>query len=593
MEWMKGSGKALCRSSDEKRLMRYLAIAADYDGTLARAGQIAPSTRRALEQLIQSGRKLILVTGRLLDDLLSVFPDVHLCEWVVAENGAVLYKPSTREQKLLGLPIPDEFVAMLHQRNLPVLSIGRSILATVRPHEVTVLETIRDLGLELQVIFNRDAVMVLPSGVNKATGLASALKEMGLSVHNVVGIGDSENDHALLNSCDYAVAVANALPALKATANWVTGGEDGQGVVELIEALIAHDLDVPHLRQTRRRLLLGTDGQGREVYVNAQGLNLLLAGSSGSGKSTLATGLLERLWQQGYQVCIIDPEGDYESLAEAIVLGNTQHGPTAAEILTTLERPGVSVVANLVGVPLQDRPAFFMGLLPALQELRAKYGRPHWILVDETHHLLPSEWQPPREGFTTELRGMIYITVHPEHVAKPVLDTVDTIVTLGEDPWGTIQRYCHAIHIPSPHFSRAELAPGEALLWPRGSQQVPLQFRITPCETDRRRHRRKYAEGELPVGRSFFFRGPKNVLNLKAHNLILFAHLAEGVDDATWLHHLRQGDYSRWIHESIKDSLLADEVHEIEEQSALSAEDSRGLVKAAIERRYTLPVGGE
>lgn len=571
--------------------MRYVAMASDYDGTLACGGHVDSTVIRALEQFLQSGRKLILVTGRLLDDLLTIFPKIQVCDWVVAENGAVLYRPSTREHKLLGYPVPDVFVAALRQRNVPVLSIGRSILATVRPHELTVLETIRDLGLDLQVIFNRDSVMVLPAGVNKATGLSSALKEMGLSAHNVVGIGDSENDHALLNSCEFAVAVANALPALKNAADWVTTGEDGQGVVELVEALLAHDLDAPQFRRTRHRLLLGTDGQGHEVCVNAQGPNLLLAGSSGSGKSTLATGLLERLWQQGYQVCIIDPEGDYESLAEAIVLGNTQHGPTVAEIVTTLERPDVSVVANLVGVPLQDRPTFFMSLVPALQERRARSGRPHWILVDETHHLLPSEWQQSQDVSAAALRGMIYITVHPEHVAKAVLDSVDTIVTLGEDPWGTIQRYCETIRIRPPHLSRAELAPGEALLWHREPQHTAVQFRITPCETDRRRHRRKYVEGELPVERSFYFRGPDNRLNLKAHNLILFAHLADGVDDVTWLYHLRQGDYSRWMNQSIKDPHLSDEVQGIEQQSSLSAAHSRGLIKAAIERRYTLPAG--
>ena len=50
-----------------------------------------------------------------------------------------------------------------------------------RPHEKEAIEAIRDLGLELQVIFNKDAVMILPSGVNKMTGLAAALKEIGIS----------------------------------------------------------------------------------------------------------------------------------------------------------------------------------------------------------------------------------------------------------------------------------------------------------------------------------------------------------------------------------------------------------------------------
>ena len=100
------------------------------------------------------------------------------------------------------------------------------------------LETIRDLGLELQVIFNKGAVMVLPAGVNKASGLVAALDELGLSPHNVVGVGDAENDHAFLAACECAVAVANALPTIKERADHVTAGEDGDGVRELIDALI-------------------------------------------------------------------------------------------------------------------------------------------------------------------------------------------------------------------------------------------------------------------------------------------------------------------------------------------------------------------
>jgi HAD superfamily hydrolase (TIGR01484 family) len=86
------------------------------------------------------------------------------------------------------------------------------IVATWTPHEQVVLDTIRALGLELQVIFNKGAVMVLPSGVNKAFGLRAALAELALSAHNTVAIGDAENDHALLAECELGVAVDNALP---------------------------------------------------------------------------------------------------------------------------------------------------------------------------------------------------------------------------------------------------------------------------------------------------------------------------------------------------------------------------------------------
>lgn len=222
--------------------MRYLALATDYDGTLASDGRVDEQTLAALERLRDSGRKLILVTGRHLDDLLNVFPQINLFERLVVENGALLYQPSSREEKLLGEPPPEEFIKALQERGVEPLAVGRSLVATWHPHENTVLEVIRNLGLERQVIFNKDAVMVLPSGVNKAFGLSAALSELGLSAQNTVGVGDAENDHSLLDFCGCGVAVANALPMLKEHADFVTKGARGAGVIELIDQLIASDL---------------------------------------------------------------------------------------------------------------------------------------------------------------------------------------------------------------------------------------------------------------------------------------------------------------------------------------------------------------
>jgi len=223
--------------------MRYLALATDYDGTLASDGRVDEETIAALERLRDSGRKLILVTGRHLDDLLNIFPQVNLFERVVVENGALLYRPTTREERLLGEPPPEEFIKALQERSVDPLAVGRAIVATWHPHETTVLEVIRNLGLERQVVFNKDAVMVLPSGVNKASGLSAALSELGLSPHNTVGVGDAENDHSLLDFCGCGVAVANALPMLKERADFVTKGARGAGVIELIDQLIASDLE--------------------------------------------------------------------------------------------------------------------------------------------------------------------------------------------------------------------------------------------------------------------------------------------------------------------------------------------------------------
>src|SRR5688500_14796289 len=319
--------------------MRYHALACDYDGTLALEGRVNEHTVTALERLRHSGRRLILVTGRELEDLLGVFPHVHLFERVVAENGALLYRPATREITLLGEAPAEELITALRQRGVQPLSIGRGIVATWHPHETVVVEVIRDLGLELQVIFNKGAVMVLPSGLNKATGLKAALRELGLSSHNTVGVGDAENDHAFLSLCECSVAVANALPAGKKRVDWVTSGDHGAGVAELIDQIVAADLGALEPLLKQHHITLGTREDGQEVHLPLYGVSVLLAGSSGSGKSTLAAGILERLVEQGYQFCIIDPEGDYSTFEGVVVLGDPQRAPSVDEVLTLFENP--------------------------------------------------------------------------------------------------------------------------------------------------------------------------------------------------------------------------------------------------------------
>jgi hydroxymethylpyrimidine pyrophosphatase-like HAD family hydrolase len=187
--------------------MRYHVLATDYDGTLAHEGAVAPEMLAALARVRGSGRKLLLVTGREVDDLLRVFPDVAAFDLVVAENGAVIYNPSTRQTRTLAEPPPAAFVDQLQQRGVAPISVGHVIVATWQPHETVALDVIRTMGLELQVIFNKGAVMILPSGINKAVGLQGALDELQLSAHNTVGVGDAENDHAFLAMSECAVAV--------------------------------------------------------------------------------------------------------------------------------------------------------------------------------------------------------------------------------------------------------------------------------------------------------------------------------------------------------------------------------------------------
>lgn len=222
--------------------MRYRVLACDYDGTIAHHGRVADSTVEALERCAASGRVMLLVTGRELTPLLEVCPRLDLFARVVLENGGVLYDPASGVERLLGEPPPAALVDLLRARGVTPLSVGRVIVAAVEPYELVVLETIRELGLEHQLIFNKGAVMVLPSGVNKATGLLAATDELGLSPDELVGVGDGENDHAFLSACGVGVAVANALPSLRERADLVLSQPDGAGVIELVDRLLADDL---------------------------------------------------------------------------------------------------------------------------------------------------------------------------------------------------------------------------------------------------------------------------------------------------------------------------------------------------------------
>lgn len=213
------------------------ALATDYDGTLAHHGAVSDSTLAALHRFKEAGRLLILVTGRELNELIAVFPQITLFDLAVVENGAVLYHPGTGAIETLAEPPPAEFITRLVERGLPV-QVGKVILATWEPHEAEVLQAIKEFGLELQVIFNKGAVMILPSGINKASGLRAALPKLGLEPAQVAGVGDAENDHAFLEICGYSVAVANALPAIKEKVHYNTAADHGDGVAELIGMLL-------------------------------------------------------------------------------------------------------------------------------------------------------------------------------------------------------------------------------------------------------------------------------------------------------------------------------------------------------------------
>jgi energy-coupling factor transporter ATP-binding protein EcfA2 len=378
--------------------------------------------------------------------------------------------------------------------------------------------------------------------------------------------------------------VANALPSLKAECDLVTRGSRGPGVAELIDRVLEDDLK--SLRRVRHQVALAETQQGEMVPIEP-GCVLLAAGSSGGGKSTFLLGLMERLCKQRYQYCAIDPEGDYEHVEGAVVLGTAKRPPRPSEVMELLQGVRENAIVNLVGLAFADRAAFLTELFPQVHELRTRTARPHWIILDEAHHLLPAGHDPVALALPERMPGLVMVTVQPKQIAPSALERVDEILLLGQRPQELAQEFSSAVGDRAYPQLDGDLAQGTGLLW-RRSDGAARMVRLIEPRQQRKRHARKYAEGHLPEERSFYFRGPENKLKLRAQNLTVFLQLADGVDEDTWMHHLRAGDYSRWFRDSIKDEDLAREAEAVE-LDGMDAEESRSRIREAVERRYSAP----
>lgn len=453
--------------------MRYVVLAAGFDGTLARDGRCDERSLAALRALARSGRKLILVTSRELRDLLDVFPDARLFDYLVAENGAVVHRPATRESAILAQAPSETLVHELRRRGVTPLCVGSVVVTTSKGHCDALVEVVQKLRLDSYVLDNGGTVAVVPIGVNKATGVLQVLEELGLSSHNLVSIGDAENDIALFDLAEHGVAVANASPALKRIADRITRASFADGVAELAQELMATDLSAA---PTRRRIVIGSRGGQAEVTLPTAHCSVLLSGPSASGKAALCNSVLSQYLSQHYQCCII---GAYSSrgLVEnegVIVCGDEQNGPRHAEILAALEHPTQSVIVNLLALRSPSRAQFAEHLLERLAAMQTLNGRPHAIVFDQAEGLLSDGALASSEKLRGAMR--IYVTAQPRTLPREVREAVDVVIALG-DPSETLD----CVHSGGSNAlleSGASLEPGQAMLWMRHSGTSPCKVEL-------------------------------------------------------------------------------------------------------------------
>lgn len=532
----------------------FRAVAIDYDGTLTDRRRPTEEALDAVRSVRDAGRLVLLVTGRILSELRADFPDVdrHF-DAIVAENGAVLSLPRFPDRPLVE-PVTPELYDALVARGVPVRA-GQVLLATEALFDGVVNDEIGRFGLECQVERNRHALMVLPAGVTKGTGVVAALEELGLSPHSAVAIGDAENDHTLLNACEVGVAVGNAVDALKGHAEVILEAEDGVGVSGFLRGPFLADL--PGVQPRRRCLTLGTYDDGTTATIPASRINIMLHGPSGSGKSYLAATIAKQLMRARYSVCVLDLEGDYVTLGAlhgVVVLGGNAPLPPPDEVGTLLANGMTSVVVDLSLQNDEQKRSYTRALLAALEVTRREHGIPHWIIVDEAHVSMPSGISAWWCSDASEV-GICAITYRPELLCHGVLSRSEYRIALTADRTASL------------------IANG----WTAPRRFMPLEGQVAHA-----RHAHKYTHGRLPEHRRFYFRNQHALTGYAAGNLSEFVHQIARLPPDVVRHHASHGDFSRWIGDLCRDPHLVAAIQEIESTMKAAAPDDLAMLRARL-----------
>ena len=588
-------GKRIARSTGTVKLS---AIALDYDGTIAQRDVLDPAVRTAIADARTRGILVLLVTGRILDQLRHVVGDLHFVDGVVAENGALLHFPQNGHTSRLASPVSRPFVDELQRRGIPCV-VGQCLIDAAASEAPRLLDVIRALELPLVLLFNGGRVMTLPQGISKATGLQTALNTLRISARNTVAVGDAENDHEMLRLSELGVAVSWGSAALAAAADVTLVGSGPPAVADLIRTISKTGL-LPIPGRARRRLLLGYLEDGREFSLAVRGRNVLVAGDPKSGKSWVAGLLCEQLILHGYCLCVIDPEGDYgslEALPGVSVLGGEDPPPTPRDLLRALGYPDRSVVVDLSRLAHDDKIAYVRALLPALNQIRRRTGLPHRIILDEAHYFLHDDDATAlidldREGYTV-------VTYRASKLPKILLAKTEVIIVTSESNPAEIEALCRCCPtcagIDPAHWSvLGRLRLGEAIALPitdEAGGELRL-FTMAARFTPHVRHRAKYVDVPVSHDKAFVFESNGGAPH-RARTLRQFVYELEGAPNGALDAYVRRCDFSRWIKEVYGDYPLAAQMRLIETRHRTSPRaDDLSEIVGAIRARYDLTSDG-
>jgi HAD superfamily hydrolase (TIGR01484 family) len=561
-------------------------MAFDFDGTLATEGVVPRAVESALERCRSLGYALFLVTGRRFETV-SLGRVGDLFTGIVWENGAVLSHRASGELYLpFGQLSPYLFKA-LEEAEIP-FERGLAIAATWAPHDQAVWQTLAKLGGGAAVEYNKGAVMLLPPGAAKGSGLERLLAICGLSPRNLAAFGDAENDLSMLTLAEVAIAVADAVPTVRDMADIVAKQPGPAGVLEVLESYPLSNHFYEFFLRRERPVPLGQDAQSNPVTIPASrlaGRNFGVFGDSGTGKSWMVGLLAEGIHHQGYQVLLIDPEGDFRglrSLPRCVALdGDHASMPTPVAAVSLLDAGSVSIVVDLSRYPFERRKEYVLELLRLLSPIRERRYRPHWTVIEEAQQFFHSGANDMVTVLLPLLKhgGWTFVSYRPDRLDNRVLKAIhQCLVTRLSEPEAVQATLAHCKDCGLSEGSLSDLPTGSALLCGGPVVRLRPSMRRVPHV----RHLYKYLDTPLPPEKRFWFRTAQQGVGVEAASLFEFLNALPTLPlDSLEYHDQRQD----WAEEALGDQGLSERLRKLSNRQ-LRGEELRAALKQTTAAHY-------
>jgi phosphoglycolate phosphatase (TIGR01487 family) len=209
-------------------------VASDYDRTISdeKDGFVIDNIVKEKINNFSKTNYFVVVTGRERRFIDRLAYGLEPTGWVL-ENGALIVI-----NNYVHYNIPKSWPKLrfeigrrLSSKNLS-FTYGEVIIY-LNNASVSLCDLLSDLqGVSIE--WNRNDAMILPSGVNKGSGIMKFIELLGFK-GKIIAVGDSQNDISLFRVANFKVAVNNALNEIKELADLVLNKDDGQGIIELLD----------------------------------------------------------------------------------------------------------------------------------------------------------------------------------------------------------------------------------------------------------------------------------------------------------------------------------------------------------------------